>query len=213
MRKRILALLCALTLVVGMYVMPASAAGAEDDTTYEVGYAKRDINPWIDLTIDADGTKIGIPANQGLDEEGNPIPYTDAETNIVMTKIHDPVDHSRIIEVPIVSLPMGGYGNGSERHITCLTDDNGDGYITYGDGVYFTCTSVTDGYGKTVMYMTVDTTSISESVVEEVRKAIIAKLGRDVIKENEIMINANHSHSSMSFTKGTAGSAYEAFYY
>lgn len=211
MYKRILALLCAMALMVGMYVMPASAADAGENDIYEVGYAKRDINPWIELTIDADGTKIGIPA-MGKDEAGNPIPYTDAETNIVKTKIHNPLNPSEIIEVPIVSLPMGGYGNQEERHVTCLTDDNGDGFITYGDGVYFTCTSVTDSYGKTVMYMTVDVTSIGDGTVSAVRKAIIEKLGSDVISEDEIMINANHSHSSMSFTAGTEGSAYEAYY-
>ena len=213
MKKRLLAFLCVLAILAGMFVMPASAADTGENDTYQVGYAKRDINPWIELTIDAEGTKIGIPANRGLDADGNPIPYTDADTNIIMTKIHDPLDHSKVIEVPLVSLPMGGYGNSDERHVTCLTDDNGDGFITYGDGVYFTCTSVTDSYGKTVMYMTVDTTSIGSGTVDLIRKGIVQRLSRQVISKNEIVINANHSHSSMSFTKGTEGSAYEAYYY
>lgn len=212
MKKRILAVVCVLALLVGMYVLPASTVNAAEEK-YEVGYAKRDINPWIELTIDENGTKIGIPANRGLDENGDPIPYTDADTNIITTKIHDPLDHSKVIETGFVSLPMGGYGNQEDRHATCLTDDNGDGYISYGDGVYFTCTSVTDSYGKTVMYMTVDVTGIGDSTVDKIRDGIVKRLSQQVISKNQIIINANHSHSGMSFTTGTEGSAYEAYYY
>ena len=62
MKRRILAFLCVLSTLMGMIVMPATAATSEKSTaptTYDVGYAKVDISPLTDLNDDS--TIIAVP--------------------------------------------------------------------------------------------------------------------------------------------------------
>lgn len=207
MVKRLLAFLCTLALIAGMVVMPtnaASAGGAYDN--YQVGYSKKDITPWINYTV-GDKT-LGI-----ADDE-----YSDAAEHIATTTVHtyDGTQFTGETEQrQIVSISMGGHGDSLHRIANCLTDDNGDGYIGYGDGIFITCTSVTDNSGNTVMYFTVDTTGADATMTTEIREKVVAALGRNVISENQIMITANHSHAGPAFgnhRKAAAGTAWRAYY-
>ncbi len=207
MGKKMLAFLSALTLVVGMIVAPISAAtttGAYEN--YEVGYSKKDINPWINYTV-GDKT-LGIAAGT----------YSDAAEHIVTTTIHKH-DGTKFTgeteEVQIVAMSMGGHGDSLNRTATCFTDDNGDGYLGYGDGIFITCTSVTDDSGNTVMYFTVDTTGSDLTMTNEVCEKVVVALGRENISENQIMFTANHSHAGPAFgnhRKAAEGTAWRAYY-
>ncbi len=60
MKRRVIAFICVLTLVLG--VMAFSTAAQEEKATFRVGYAKVDINPWVDPD---DHTKGVIPVPLG----------------------------------------------------------------------------------------------------------------------------------------------------
>jgi len=207
MAKRMLAFLCTLALMIGMIAAPASAASVgEAYENYQVGYSKKDITPWINYTV-GDKT-LGIA-------EGD---YSDAAEHIATTTVHK-YDGTKFTgeteQRQIVSISMGGHGDSLHRVATCLTDDNGDGFIGYGDGIFITCTSVTDDSGNTVMYFTVDTTGSDSTMTSEVREKVVAALGRSNISENQIMFTANHSHAGPAFgnhRKAAAGTAWRAYY-
>lgn len=154
MNKRVTAFLCALALLVGL--LPAgvaTVASAETNTQqYQVGYAKVDINPWLDYE-----------------------------------------DHSKGLNTDL-RLFLSGNGNDEKRLMTGLYDDNGDGNPGDGDGLFATATVITDYTGKTVVYITIDSLQGYDSVVTDVRAAVIDVIPG--ISKDQIMISASHTHSS-----------------
>lgn len=187
MKKRLLAFACVLAILAGMFVVPVSAEEAAEGTGYQVGYAKVDINPWVDLQID-ENTTIGISANDAS------ITDTLAATYIVETQIADPMDTSETITQKIIAVPFGGDEVSSRA--TELMDDSGDGVIGYGDGIFSTCTTVTDAYGKTVVYISIDCLRASSSMTKKIREAIVTKIGSDNISADQIMVSASHAHNA-----------------
>lgn len=86
----------------------------------------------------------------------------------------------RII-TPDEPMPMGGYGNTSNRiHRRVLED------------LHAICTAMTDSAGNTVLLLTTDTTRAYPSFVADTRKRICEETG---IPEDRIMITATHTHS------------------
>ena len=149
MLKRLLAILCLMTVCIGCICFGVTANAAAE--RYLVGYAIRDINPWV-----------------------------------------DPEDHSK----GMMPLQLTGNGNDSERVCTGLMDDNDDGKVGDGDGIFTTATAVTDQYGKTVIYITIDALQGNGIITNKARTAIVSALGKNVITADQIMVNANHSHSA-----------------
>lgn len=149
MLKRLLAILCLMMVCIGCLCFGATVNAAAE--RYLVGYAIRDINPWV-----------------------------------------DPEDHSK----GLISLQLTGNGNDSERVCTGLMDDNDDGIVGDGDGLFTTATAVTDHYGKTVIYITIDSLQGNGIITNKARNAIVSTLGKNVITADQIMVNANHTHSA-----------------
>lgn len=150
-------------LLVLVSVLAVSATANQENDRYQVGYSKKDINP-----------------------------YTDPENPDVNS---------------LIPIPLSGYANGLERLATKMMDDNGDGVTDTNDGLYTTCTSVTDAYGKTVLYFTIDTIGAYGNLVNDLRKALVDELGSDVISVGDIMVNASHSHEGADYGYCRATSA------
>ena len=166
--KRLFAMVCLLAVLMSVVVAPAQVNAAEQ--SYQVGYAIKDMNPWV-----------------------------------------DPNDHSKGI------LPIRLTGNGNDMLRTCtgMMDDNDDGEIGEGDGLHTTCTAVTDPYGNTVMYITIDSLQGYAVITSDVRKTIVEAIGFDKITPKQIMVNGSHSHSSTYFPghKSTKSDFYFKDYY
>lgn len=160
MSKRILAFICTLAILVGLFPVISLAEKVNTPDTYLVGYAKRDINPWV-----------------------------------------DPKDHSQ----GILPVYLTGNGNDSERVCTGMFDDNGDNSIGEGDGMFTTCTAVTDANGTTVLYVTLDTLQGETTAVADIRNRIMKDLkdaeGNAVVNGNQIMISGSHTHSAPNLLK------------
>ncbi|MBO5836893.1 MAG: DUF4886 domain-containing protein, partial [Oscillospiraceae bacterium] len=57
----------------------------------------------------------------------------------------------------IMPLPMAGHGNNDNRlALAEKLDDSGDGMVDENDGIFATCTAITDSNGKTVLMFTLD---------------------------------------------------------
>lgn len=83
---------------------------------------------------------------------------------------------------PAYSVPLGGYGNTSQRM--------SQGFY---DLQYTTCTAFTDEDGETILLFHNDSIRTSDGIVNTCRPAISAATG---VPEDHIMISATHNHSS-----------------
>ena len=203
MKKRLIALFCMVAVLLGAFAIGAAASTAEGDGMYDVGYAKVNVNPWIQTTaVDylnpANEDAIGIPDNsanwQDL-QEGAPV------NNVISVPVTDPTNSASTVQVPFVKAPMAGYGTYSTPSCESLFDDNGDGIIGLGDGLYSTVTTVTDDWGNTVIYITIDSIGGYGGLTSSLRSSIPAALqeltGKTVLTGDKIMVSANHSHNSV----------------
>ena len=150
MKKRILAAICLLAVLLCAFAMSGRTEAATD--RYQVGYAIKDMNPWLDYT-----------------------------------------DHSKGLNLGLFNLT--GNGDDAERPLSGFFDDNGDGVQGEGDGLYTTATAVTDPYGKTIIYITIDSLQGYGYVTADARSAIVERLGSDVIAPEQIMVSGSHTHS------------------
>ena len=167
MKKRLLAILCMLAIVVSVFTVVSAATETTDTANlYQVGYAKRSVNP----DEDSDGT----------------IDYT---------------------------LPLTGLG---DYDGATFVDDNGDGKVDTNDGVFVTCTSVTDTEGTTVLYITMDTMGPYAQLVKDIKDAILANetLAGNVTADH-ILISGSHTHSAPGlweiYTNKSSYSDYESY--
>lgn len=83
---------------------------------------------------------------------------------------------------PAYSVPLGGYGNTSQR----MSD-------SFYDLLYTTCTAFTDEDGETILLYHNDDVQTPKSLVEICRPIISAATG---VPEEHIMMSATHNHSS-----------------
>lgn len=184
MNKRVTAFLCALALLVGLLPAGTAAAASEEATTqqYLVGYAKRDINPWVQ--VDPDTKEIVTNEGKAVfvdpDNATNKELYTDLFT-------------------------LTGNDDDERRTLSGLFDDNGDNVQGKGDGIFTTATAITDYKGKTVIFITIDALQGYDHITDDARSKIVDALGSDVISENQIMVSASHTHSSAHYLNLQAG--------
>ena len=124
------------------------------------------------------------------------------------------IDPNRHPDGAILGLPMGGYGAVTKRlsgtidpekqtlGTTSGMDDNGDDEFTAADGLYATCTALTDQYGTTIIHFGVDNTNGDQTWTNDARTGVYNALkakGYDVSYSN-IFVTCSHSHSSPSLT-------------
>lgn len=202
MSKRIIAIICLLAMLLGFIPAAAIVASAEGEGQYQVGYAKLDVNPYIKNSYTGD---LGVENTT----------YSDAATYVGEITMHNPNKDDSTVQVPFVKIPMGGYGSATTRLAGNLSDDNGDGYITLGDGLHTTATAVTDAAGNTVIYLTLDALDVSDAVTKAVRTKILNTLGRDKIKSDQIIVSGSHTHEGpdlASISGAASGTALAAYY-
>jgi len=170
MKKRILAMFCLLAVLVATVALGFQTDAVSNQ--YMVGYAIKDMNPWLDYN-----------------------------------------DHSKGLNTGLFTLT--GNGDDSDRLLAGLFDDNGDGVQGEGDGLYTTATAVTDAYGKTVIYVTIDSLQSWSQITTDARSSIVKALGSDVIAPEQIMISASHTHSGGFFAsmRGSSATADQKVYF
>ena len=172
MKKRILALLCTAAVALGVCALAVMPAQATDEAAYFVGYSKKDTNPWADPTDHSKGILLPDKDANGeyiIDADGN---YKDG-------------------------IPLAGYGSVQTRPALNMLDDNGDGVVDDKDGLFATCTAVTDTQGTTMLFITIDAISPAEATVKTLRSEITAAiraLGGELYAD-QIMISGSHSHT------------------
>lgn len=91
------------------------------------------------------------------------------------------VGFGRVAITPYWTVPLGGYGNSSER-------------LSIGsyDYIYANCVAITDEKENTVLLFSLDQGNVQETMSTPARERIAAATG---VPEDHIMINASHSHS------------------
>lgn len=162
MKKRVIAAVCALAIVLSVCVAVLTVDVSAATKTYEVGYARVDINPWEDpYDLDGDGSK------------------------------------GKIMQLPL----QGNSDNMNRQSVSTLMDDNGDGVIGEGDGLFASCIAVTDDDGDTVLMYSVAMVGGIERMVQETRKGLIAALKEEnidvVLPAQNIQIQGTHTHNSI----------------
>ena len=179
MKKKIIATLSLAALLLGLVasIVPTVSASTEIDDRFQVGYSKKDINPWI---------KTAYTGNLGVENTG----FNDPQ-HIVNIEVTNPNNTAEKIMQPIIAVPMAGYSNPLNRLSGQMVDDNGDGMVGLGDGLFTTCTAVTDQRGTTVLYITLDALHTYEEFYEEVIPAVSAAVG---VPESNIMFSTSHNH-------------------
>lgn len=98
----------------------------------------------------------------------------------------------------LLAVQLTGNGNDIERACSGMMDDNGDGEVGEGDGIFTTCTAITDTNGTTVLFITMDTLQGDPDLIKEIRNSIMNTLGADVINGNQIFVSGSHTHSGPS---------------
>ena len=174
MKKRLLAIVCMLALVVGFcaFGMRANAA-----SNYLVGYSIKDINPWKDPNDHSKGIL------EGLTMRGN---GTKDKTRYA-TYIHDD-DGDGNVKYTYKQ------GDGHIADTYQWTPDK-DG----GDGIYATTVAITDSKGTTVLFITLDCLGAYSGLMSDARAAISEALGANVIDKDNIIMSGSHTHSSLYF--------------
>ncbi len=212
MKRKLLAFVCLLAIFVGVFAMGATATTQEN--TYQVGYAKVDVSPWIKDHPSADanmtddnGKEIGIPYDSAWE----------AEYSNLITKIGVVVDTKTkaAADVGFLAAPVGYSG----RIYSTVIDTNGDNLRGKGDGIYATVTSVTDSDGNTVIFVTLDGIAGYPAMLNALKtsavKGIAAAGGN--LTADRIYVNGSHSHrgidlSRLSSNTTAPGKAYWEYY-
>jgi len=177
MNKRMLAFMTMLVLLLCVLTVGVSADSTNE--RYQVGYAKRDINPYIFSESLGIGVKdLGDLAfdSQWTTEVSIQHPTTGATTKERM-----------------ISVPLSGYANSAERPSSGIIDDNGDGYTGLGDGLHITCTTVTAPTGATLVYFTIDAISGYANVLNDAAAGVTAVLG-NTVRADRVFLNGSHTH-------------------
>ena len=178
MKKRLIAALVLLTLVIGLCgTIMASAQPAE----YQVGYAKVDINPYY--TEEARDYLLNY--------------FTEAALQQVEAYWKKELGVDKLVYGETI-MPVSLQGNSHTEYRLTIgkQDDNGDGIVDENDGIFATCIAVTDPNGETVFLIATDMINGEISITSQVRKMIYDKYG---IAGDRVMIDGSHSHHAPSF--------------
>lgn len=214
MKKKIwlsLGLIILVISVMAIVLAGCSGEGSEQlGEHYMVGYSKVDVNPWIrdypgkDNMTDANGNPIGVVYDSD---------WTDATTQIKFANVTSPKQTS----IPFVGVRISGFGSIADTFSDSVIDDNCDGKVGQGDGLFSTVTTVTDTTGKTVIFITIDSIGGYPQLLQPLKTAIVQQLKGAVTADN-IILSASHAHSAVdmiycsSAAKGTAVRAYFDYY-
>ena len=112
---------------------------------------------------------------------------------------------------------ISGFGSISDTFSNSVIDDNCDGKVGQGDGLFSTVTTVTDTTGKTVIFITIDSIGGYVQLLNSLRSTIVQQLN-GAVAANDIILSASHSHSAVdmnycsSAAKGTVVRAYYDYY-
>ena len=182
MNKRILALLCLVCLVVGVF---AFGVKADTSSNYRVGYSIKDINPWIDPNDHSKGIIEGIEMKgRGANDAGRYATYIhddDGDGNVTYTWKNN---------------------SGNTADLNTWTADT-DG----GDGLHATCTAITDAKGTTVLLISLDMLGAYGGLTYDARAAIVDQFaetfGAGVIRKDNIILSGSHTHSAFNFGSAT----------
>ena len=174
MKKRYVALLCIMALVLSVFALNIKAQAA---TNYLVGYAIKDINPWIDPNDHSKGIIEGIT----MKGRGT------VDSSRFVTHIHDDDGDGNVVYT------YDGT-NANEGTMTSWTPD-ADG----GDGIHATCIAVTDSKDTTVLFVSIDALGAYSGLANDIKTAIYEEMGGGVIDKDNIIVNGSHTHSSFNF--------------
>ena len=195
MKRKLLAFVCLLAVLVGVFAIGATATTQQD--TYQVGYAKVDVSPWIkdypsatNMTDD-NGNAIGITYDPAWEEEY--ADYMKTVSVVVDTK------SGKATNVGFINAEIGYSG----RVYNTVVDTNGDNLRGKGDGIYSTATSVTDSEGNTVIFVTIDAIGGYPNLLNELKKSVVAgvKAAGGNIQPDQIYLNASHSHRGIDLSR------------
>ncbi len=195
MKKRLLALLLIVAITCSMLSVGVTAAADAQTNTYQVGFVKWDVNPWILYPEDA----LPKGVSNMTDENGNAIgvPYNAAWTaSAYADRVQTTTADGKT--VGMISTRLAGSGTATNNYAYNLLDDNGDGKVGYGDGLQVTATSVTDQNRKTIIFITIDSIGgywIMLRNMETILVDAIRKAGGN-IDATSIYVNGSHSHSA-----------------
>ena len=95
------------------------------------------------------------------------------------------------------SIPLGGYRYTTTRtSIAEKLDDNGDGVVDENDGIFATCTAVTDKEGNTALFFNCDLLWVFESFQTNVLKTLLTDEAFDDynLSPDLIYFNGSHNH-------------------
>ena len=124
MKKRIIAIIALAALILGLLAGLIPAVSAAEIDRFVVGYSKKDLTPWV---------QSDYTGGLGVEDKT----YTD--DLIITVQVTDPANATKTISQKMVSVPLAGYGNTSQRMSTTLLD-----YL------YATCIAITDGDGNII---------------------------------------------------------------
>ena len=197
MKKRLIALFCMVALLVGVFAIGAAATATDGDGTYNVGYAKVDVSPWVKDYPSAE------EANNMTDDNGNVIGFTYdpawetdyADDFTKMSVVVDTEGTKTPVDVGYFCAPIGYMG-----HVfNTVVDTNGDNLLGRGDGIYATVTSVTDSEGETLIFVTIEGIGGYVALLEALKvsavEAIAAEGGN--LSADRIYVNGSHSHCAI----------------
>lgn len=103
----------------------------------------------------------------------------------------------------LLELPMAGFGDNATRlSLADKLDDNGDGKVDANDGIFVTCTAITDKEGNTALLFTADLLwgyggNFGPAVMEALLGEEFAEYGLD---ESRIFFNGSHNHFAPDLT-------------
>ena len=154
---------------------------------YHVGYAIKDINPYI------------YSENLGMGVKDLGDLALNADWTVEVSVQHPSTGKTTLERM--IRVPLSGYANSAERPSGGIMDDNGDGFTGIGDGLHITCTTVTDSEGTTLVYFGLDAISGYSNLLTDVANGISAALDGAVTKDH-VFVNGSHTHEGADF--GTA---------
>ena len=200
MKKRLLAGLLLLAMVIGLCSIAVSAS---DEGKYLVGYGKVDLDPLYTDEFREFAQKQYPNVNVSFAEEMTFTINIGAEGNKTITLREG--DH--------IPLALQGNSHTDVRLNIGNQDDNGDGIVDENDGIFATAIAVTapgDDVSKTVIMMATDTIGVPATVTAAVRKNLFEKHG---ITGDRVMIDGSHSHHGPHWGASVDKDTYPEVYY
>lgn len=200
MKKRIIAVLCMLALVVSCVAVAATATDAT--ASFEVGYAVVDMNPYVYYSATEYPDAFAAAEADELREGGAYFiaDLVNNETGLAEPEVVDNGDGTFTTvteggpdgQYDLMSLPLRGYGDAWNRPGTHLIDDNNDGVVDQKDGLKATCVTVTYD-GNTVVFVTMD--AMNGYQYTNIKNQVYS-LTNGQIKNDQIMISGTYIHTA-----------------